>query len=54
MTVLWSEIINCNVSSYASIPVVRSLLFNYQKSLVDLAKSNFSGIVMEGRDIGTS
>ena len=51
---LRSENINLNVSSYASIPVVRSLLFNYQKSLVDLAKrNNFSGIVMEGRDIGT-
>ena len=51
---LRSEIINLNVSSYASIPDVRTLLFDYQRSLVDLSKNNsFSGLVMEGRDIGT-
>ena len=51
---LRSEIINLNVSLYASIPNVRTLLFDYQRSLVDLSKNNnFSGLVMEGRDIGT-
>jgi cytidylate kinase len=48
------ENINLNVSSFASIPSVRSLVFNYQRSLVTLAEENsFSGIVMEGRDIGS-
>ena len=51
---LRSEQINLNVSRYSSIPSIRSLLFKYQKSQCDLAKKNkFSGIVMEGRDIGT-
>ena len=45
---LRSEIINLNVSSYASIPNVIILLFDYQRSLVDLSKNNnFSGLVME-------
>lgn len=51
---LRSDKINLNVSKYSSIPSVRSLLFNYQKSQSELAqKNNFGGIVMEGRDIGT-
>ena len=52
---LRSEVINLNVSSYASIPnVMQNLLLDYQRSLVDLSKNNnFSGLVMEGRDIGT-
>jgi cytidylate kinase len=52
--ILRSDKINSNVSSYASIPSIRSYLFNYQKSQVELARSNhYSGLVMEGRDIGT-
>ena len=48
------ENINLNVSSFASVPNVRSLVFDYQKSLVSLAEENsFSGVVMEGRDIGS-
>ncbi len=51
---LRSERINLNVSRYSSISSIRSLLFKYQKSQCELAKKNkFSGIVMEGRDIGT-
>ena len=51
---LRSEKINLNVSKYSSIPAIRSILFNYQKSQCELARQNkFSGIVMEGRDIGT-
>ena len=52
--ILRSDKINSSVSSYASIPSIRSHLFNYQKSQVELARSNhYSGLVMEGRDIGT-
>ncbi|MDG0964887.1 MAG: (d)CMP kinase [Opitutales bacterium] len=52
--ILRSDKINSIVSSYASIPSIRSLLFDYQKSQIELARSNqFSGLVMEGRDIGS-
>jgi cytidylate kinase len=52
--ILRSDKINSSVSSYASIPSIRLHLFNYQKSQVELARSNhYSGLVMEGRDIGT-
>ena len=51
---LRTEKINLNVSRFASHPAVRSLLFDYQRSLVNFAKKkNFLGIVMEGRDIGS-
>lgn len=52
--VLRSENVNSVVSSYASIPSVRDLLFKYQRSQIELARSqNFNGLVMEGRDIGS-
>jgi cytidylate kinase len=52
--VLRSEKVNSVVSSYASNPLVRDLLFEYQRSQIELARSqNFNGLVMEGRDIGS-
>ena len=49
---LRSAEVNHYVSYFAAIPAVRSLLFHYQRSQVDLAKEKgFNGIVMEGRDI---
>ena len=51
---LRSEEVNSHVSHYASQQIVRDMLFSYQRSQVDLARENgFSGVVMEGRDIGT-
>ena len=53
-SILRSEEVNNSVSKYASIPSVRNLLFEYQRSQVELAKKhNFNGLVMEGRDIGS-
>ena len=47
------EINEC-VSDYSSQSCIRNLLFDYQKSQVQVAKdNNLDGIVMEGRDIGT-
>lgn len=51
---LRSELINQEVSKYASIRFVRELLFSYQRNQVELARQlSLSGVVMEGRDIGT-
>jgi len=51
---LRNERMNREVSYYARIPEVRNLLLNYQKSLPDFGKkSGFSGIIMDGRDIGS-
>jgi len=51
---LRSTKVNQNVSHFAAIPILRKLLFDYQRSQVDLAKSlGFSGVILEGRDIGT-
>lgn len=51
---LRTEEINLTVSRFASHSAIRGFLFDYQRSLVELAKKeNFSGIVMEGRDIGS-
>jgi cytidylate kinase len=51
---LRSPQVNQNVSRYAAIPALRKLLFDYQRSQVDLAKSSgFDGVILEGRDIGT-
>ena len=51
-SILRSEEVNNSVSKYASISSVRNLLFEYQRSQVELAKKhNFNGLVMEGRDI---
>ena len=53
-SILRSEEVNKSVSKYASISSVRNLLFEYQRSQVELAKKhNFNGLVMEGRDIGS-
>lgn len=53
-SILRSEEVNNSVSKYASISSVRNLLFEYQRSQVELAKlHNFNGLVMEGRDIGS-
>ena len=51
---LRSKRINESVSNCASIPLVRTALLDYQRSLVSCAKQNdFLGVVMEGRDIGS-
>ena len=53
-SILRSEEVNNSVSKYASISSVRNLLFEYQRSQVELAKMhNFNGLEMEGRDIGS-
>ena len=53
-SILRSQEVNNSVSKYASISSVRNLLFQYQRSQVELAKMhNFNGLVMEGRDIGS-
>ena len=52
---LKSPEVNAWVSPLASLPELRSFLKDYQRSLVGLAKiKGFSGIVMEGRDIGSA
>ena len=52
--VLRSEKVNANVSSFAALPMVRKKLFDYQRNQVLVAQENgFSGLVMEGRDIGS-
>jgi cytidylate kinase len=51
---LRNEKMNREVSYYARIPEVRNFLLNYQRSLPDFGrKSGFSGIIMDGRDIGS-
>ena len=51
---LRSTKVNQSVSHFAALPILRKLLFDYQRSQVDLAKSlGFSGVILEGRDIGT-
>ncbi|MFZ9683452.1 MAG: (d)CMP kinase, partial [Cephaloticoccus sp.] len=46
--------VNAHVSHYAAIPLVREKLLAYQRGQVDVAKTHgFSGLVMEGRDIGS-
>lgn len=53
-TELRSPEINEVVSDFSSQSCIRKLLFDYQRSQVDFAKeSKLSGVVMEGRDIGT-
>ena len=45
---------NREVSYYARIPEVRNLLLNYQRSLPEFGKCRgFSGLIMDGRDIGS-
>ncbi len=46
--------VNENVSHFAAIPELRAFLLDYQRSQVEVAKENgFSGLIMEGRDIGS-
>ena len=53
-TELRTERMNQEVSYYARIPEVRALLLNYQRSLPDFGKNTgYSGIIMDGRDIGS-
>ena len=53
-TELRSPEINEFVSDFSSQSCIRKLLFDYQRSQVECAKeSKLSGVVMEGRDIGT-
>ena len=45
---------NKNVSYYARLPELRNLLLNYQRDLCAYGRiSGFSGIIMDGRDIGS-
>lgn len=51
---LRNESMNKEVSYYARIPEVRSLLLKYQRGLVQYGIDHgFSGIIMDGRDIGS-
>ncbi|MEM9026195.1 MAG: (d)CMP kinase [Verrucomicrobiota bacterium] len=49
-----SEEVNAQVSLFAQIPAVRNKLKQYQRSQKDIAEDfAFSGLIMEGRDIGS-
>ncbi len=51
---LRSPEVNASVSRFAAMSEVRHFLFAYQRSQVEVARSaGFSGIIMEGRDIGS-
>ena len=51
---LRNERMNREVSYYARLPEVRALLLKYQRSLSDFGKNQgYSGIIMDGRDIGS-
>jgi|TARA_B110000438_G_scaffold203120_1_gene194826 cytidylate kinase len=51
---LRTEAVNAAVSKFAAIPAVREAVKRYQKSQVEVARSNrFNGIIMDGRDIGS-
>ena len=51
---LRSAKINQAVSNFASNPKVREMLLSYQREQIEVARSeNKSGLVMEGRDIGS-
>jgi cytidylate kinase len=46
--------VNAAVSHFAAIPELRAALLAYQRNLAQVARANgFSGLVMEGRDIGS-
>jgi len=50
---LRTERMNREVSYYARLPEVRSLLLDYQRRLPDFGKKlGFSGVIMDGRGIG--
>jgi cytidylate kinase len=49
-----SREVNENVSHFAAIPAVRTALLAYQRGQAQVARDHgFSGLVMEGRDIGS-
>lgn len=49
-----SEAVNKAVSPFAAVPEVRQFLFAYQRSQAEVAaRHGFSGLIMEGRDIGS-
>lgn len=49
-----SEQVNAAVSHYAALPELREFLLHYQRDQARIARENgFSGLVMEGRDIGS-
>lgn len=51
---LRNERMNREVSYYARLPEIRALLLKYQRSLSDFGKNQgYSGIIMDGRDIGS-
>ncbi len=46
--------VNASVSHFAANQAVRQKLFDYQRSLAEVARSkHYAGLVMEGRDIGS-
>ena len=51
---LRTEQVNAHVSKFAAVPRVRAFLKDYQRGQREVALDNgFSGLVMEGRDIGS-
>ena len=47
--------VNASVSLFAALPDIRKFLFDYQRGQLLVAKKyGFKGIIMEGRDIGTT
>lgn len=53
-TSIRSQAVNENVSQFAALPKLRTFLLDYQRSQVEVAKTNgFKGLIMEGRDIGS-
>jgi cytidylate kinase len=51
---LRSPQVNAAVSSFAAVPAVRQALFDYQRAQAEVAReAGFSGLIMEGRDIGS-
>jgi cytidylate kinase len=51
---LRSPEVNAAVSAFAAMSEVRNFLFDYQRGQVDIAReAGFSGVIMEGRDIGS-
>ncbi len=51
---LRSKEVNEQVSEVAAFPKIREMLFDYQRGQIEVARRHgFSGLVMEGRDIGS-
>lgn len=49
-----SPAVNASVSKFAAVPAVRQALFDYQRNQARVAREEgFSGLIMEGRDIGS-